>query len=129
MTTGRVIPIESMTPETKCGYCTNSKCCTYITQQIETPRSKRDFDFLLWQISHRDIRIYKDEGSWYMLVDNLCTHLQRDGRCGIYDDRPEICREYSNGSFRSDWEIVGKAEELVLVWLWLKNLLSYMAVP
>ena len=85
-----------MTPQTKCGYCTNSKCCTYITQQIDTPRSKRDFDFLLWQISHRDIRIYKDEGSWYMLVDNLCTHLQRDGRCGIYEDRPEICREYSN---------------------------------
>ena len=84
----RVIPIESMTPETKCGYCTNSKCCTYITQQIETPRSKRDFDFLLWQISHRDIRIYKDEGSWYMLVENVCGHLQHDGRCGIYDDRP-----------------------------------------
>ena len=96
MSRNKTIPVEAMTAETKCGYCSNSKCCTYISQQIATPRSKQDFDFLLWQISHRDIRLYKDEGSWYMLVDNLCTHLQRDGRCGIYDDRPEICREYSN---------------------------------
>ena len=36
------------TPETKCSFCHNSKCCTYITQQIDTPRTKRDFDVLLW---------------------------------------------------------------------------------
>jgi len=92
------IPVEVMTPETKCGFCTNSKCCTYISQEIDTPRSKQDFDFLLWQISHRDIRLYKDEGRWYLLVENACTHLQPGGGCGIYDDRPQICRDYSN-----DW--------------------------
>ena len=64
--------------------------------EIDTPRSKQDFDFLLWQISHRDIKIYKDEGSWYLMAENPCNHIQRDGRCGIYDDRPQICRDYSN---------------------------------
>jgi Fe-S-cluster containining protein len=36
------------------------------------------------------------QDGWYLLVNNACTHLLPDGRCGIYDDRPRICREYSN---------------------------------
>jgi hypothetical protein len=78
-------PIEAMTAENKCGYCTNPKCCTYISQQIATPRSRQDIDFLLWQIPHRDIRLYTDEGS-----------------CAIYHDRPQICRDYSNDSCEFD---------------------------
>ncbi len=94
----KIIPIavEAMTPETKCGFCTNSQCCTYVTQQIDTPRSMDDFDQLLWQLAHRDIQAYKDEDGWFLLINNACTHLQSDGRCGIYDERPQICREYSN---------------------------------
>ena len=55
-----------------------------------------DFDTLLWQISHKDVQVYKDEGDWYLLVNNRCRHILGDGRCGIYDDRPRICREYTN---------------------------------
>lgn len=96
--TRKVIPIlpEQITPENKCGYCTNSKCCTYITQQIPTPRSKYDFEHLLWQISHANVRVYKDEDGWYLLVENSCLHLLPNGMCGIYDQRPTICREHSN---------------------------------
>jgi Fe-S-cluster containining protein len=95
----KIIPIRlesRITPEKKCGYCTNTKCCTYLTQQIPTPRSKQDFDHLLWQIAHRDVQVYKDEDGWYLLVNNACLHLQPDGRCGIYETRPQVCREYSN---------------------------------
>ncbi len=56
----------------------------------------QDFDHLLWQISHRNIRIYKDDEGWFLLIDAPCTHLLKDGRCGIYADRPRICREYTN---------------------------------
>jgi Fe-S-cluster containining protein len=94
----KVIPIlpERITPENKCGFCTNSKCCTYVTQQIPAPRSKYDFEHLLWQISHRDVQIYKDEDGWYLLLNTPCLHLQADGRCGIYDQRPKVCRDHSN---------------------------------
>lgn len=85
-----------ITPENKCGFCTNSKCCTYITEELVTPRSMCDFDHMLWQISHRDVQIYRDEDGWFLLVNNPCTHLQHDGRCGIYAERPAICREYTN---------------------------------
>jgi len=82
------IPVGiTITPENKCGYCTNSKCCTYITEELVTPRSMHDFDHLLWQLSHKDVQAYKDEDGWYLLVNNPCAHLQADGHCGIYDDR------------------------------------------
>jgi len=85
-----------ITAENKCGLCTNSKCCTYITQQIDTPRSKAEFDFLLWQIAHRGVKIYQDSDGWFLLFETVCTHLEPDGYCGIYETRPQICHDYSN---------------------------------
>ncbi len=85
-----------ITSEHKCGLCTGSKCCTYITQALDTPRSKVDFEHLLWQVSHRGVEAYKDDGGWYLLVNAPCSHLQADGGCGIYEQRPGICREYDN---------------------------------
>lgn len=80
----------------KCSHCHGSICCSYITHQIETPRSRQSFDYLLWQISHKNIEIYKDEDGWFLLINNPCTHLKDDGSCGIYHDRPEICRTHTN---------------------------------
>ena len=85
-----------ITSENKCSFCEGAKCCTYITQEIDTPRSMIDFDHMLWQISHRDIKFYKDDDGWYLLVESKCLNLQPDGRCGIYDERPWVCREHSN---------------------------------
>ena len=84
------------TPETKCGYCTNSKCCTYITQHVPAPRSRYDFEHLLWQVSHENVQAYKDSDGWYLLINTRCTHLLPDGRCGIYERRPQVCRDHSN---------------------------------
>jgi Fe-S-cluster containining protein len=80
----------------KCDLCTNSKCCTYVTQQIDTPRSKYDFEILLWQVSHQGVGAYKDDDGWFVMFEGRCNHLQFDGRCGIYDDRPTICRSHTN---------------------------------
>ena len=84
--------------DNKCSRCSGTICCTYITEAIDTPRSKADFRHLLWQVSHQNIEIYKDDSGWYLLISGRCEHIQENGACGIYDDRPEICREYSN-----DW--------------------------
>ena len=89
---------DSVSPEpiNKCSLCRSSKCCTYFTQHVDTPRSKRDFELLLWQISHRFVQIYKDADGWFLLVNTPCTHLDVGGYCTIYDNRPYICREYDN---------------------------------
>jgi Fe-S-cluster containining protein len=90
------LPDIEITAENKCGFCNGAKCCTYFTQKVETPRSKYDFEHLLWQISHANTQVYQDEDGWYLMFRSICTHLQNDGRCGIYDTRPEICRAYDN---------------------------------
>ena len=80
----------------KCDLCTNSKCCTYVTQQIDTPRSKYDFEILLWQASHDGVGAYKDDDGWFVMFESRCQHLLVDGRCNIYEIRPAICRTHSN---------------------------------
>ena len=85
-----------VTSENKCSFCTGSTCCTYVTQHMETPRSKEDFRQLLWQVSHQNVKLYKDDDGWTLLVDGKCQHLQINGDCGIYHERPDICQEHTN---------------------------------
>ena len=99
--------VIGITPENKCSFCTNSKCCTYITQQIDTPRSMGDFEHLLWLVSHDHVQVYKDSDGWFLLVDTPCRHLLADGRCDIYEERPAICRNHTNDGCEFD----GPAED------------------
>lgn len=92
----RVEPGVKFTSENKCGFCTNSKCCRYVTQQIDAPRSKDDFEYLLWQVSHDHVEVYKDDEGWCLLITGACKHLRPGGLCGIYEHRPQICRDHSN---------------------------------
>lgn len=85
-----------ITPENKCSYCPGTKCCVYTTQEMETPRSMADFDHMLWQLAHKNMQAYKDEDGWFLIANNECQFLQADGACGIYETRPQICRDYSN---------------------------------
>ncbi|HXU92777.1 MAG TPA: YkgJ family cysteine cluster protein [Gallionella sp.] len=86
----------------KCASCKGSTCCTYVTQQIASPRTKLDFSNLLWQVSHRGVHVFRDEGIWYLLFEGRCDHLQPDGRCAIYETRPEACRDHSNDACEFD---------------------------
>ena len=61
-------------------------------------RSKDDFMHLLWQVSHENVETYKDDDGWFLLIRGKCEHLQPNGGCGIYEVRPQVCRDYSN-----DW--------------------------
>jgi hypothetical protein len=67
----------------KCDLCSNSKCCTYVTQQIDKPRSKYDFEILLWQVSHDGVGAYKDDDGWFVMFETRCQHLLGDGRCDL----------------------------------------------
>ena len=95
---GKEIKVK-ITSENKCSYCQGTKCCHYVTQEIDTPRSRYEFEHIMWQVMHDGVEVYKDsDKTWYLLMYTTCSKLLPDGRCGIYKTRPEICREYSN-----DW--------------------------
>ena len=87
---------DQLPTETKCSFCPGTKCCSYTTQQIDSPRKIDDFDHLLWQMAHKNIQAYKDEDGWFLLILNQCQFLQKDGNCGIYETRPQVCRDYKN---------------------------------
>lgn len=57
---------------------------------------------LLWQVSHEHVSAFKDRDGWYLMIDGKCEHLQPDGRCGIYESRPDACREHSDESCEFD---------------------------
>ncbi|MBV1883077.1 MAG: YkgJ family cysteine cluster protein [Pseudomonadales bacterium] len=87
---------EKLSTDSKCSGCVPSKCCTYITHEIDTPRTIREFDALVWKLAHANVQLFKEEGSWYLLVNTVCQNLLPSGGCGIYDTRPMICREHTN---------------------------------
>ncbi len=112
-----------ITPENKCSFCRGTTCCTYLTHRIDSPRSMEDFDLLLWQISHINTQVYKDEDGWFLLVNNRCGHLQPDGRCGIYETRPQVCREHSNDG--CEFEGPSGEEDFMLFFSGYEPLLTY----
>jgi Fe-S-cluster containining protein len=87
-----------------CAHCT-AKCCRYFALPIEDPTTREDWEFVRWYLLHGGATVFKEDGSWYLLVHSECKHLQSDNRCGIYHTRPQICREYSTEDceYEDDW--------------------------
>lgn len=75
-----------------------SNCCEYVSLQIDTPRSLKDFDHILWYVLHKDVWVYiDDENDWYVQFNTPCEKLD-NMRCGYYETRPLICRAYEPAS-------------------------------
>jgi Fe-S-cluster containining protein len=86
---------EDLPPDANlCEHCT-AKCCRYFALPIETPETRKDFEYIRWYLLHESATVFVEEEDWYLLVHSVCKHLQDDQRCGIYETRPPICREYS----------------------------------
>jgi len=90
--------------EVLCDHCT-AKCCRYFALPIETPATQRDFDFIRWYLLHERATVFTEDDTWYLLVHTVCRHLRPDDRCGIYETRPGICREYSTNDceYEDNW--------------------------
>ena len=93
---------EDLKPgENLCDYCT-AKCCRYFALPIDTPEKWEDFEFIRWYLLHQRATVFTEDGTWYLLVHTVCKHLLDDHRCGIYETRPQICREYSTDDCEYD---------------------------
>lgn len=92
------------TGECLCDHCV-AKCCRYFALPIDTPEEEKDYQYIRWYLLHDRASVFVDDGTWYLLVHTTCKHLQPDHRCGIYETRPQICREYStdNCEYEDDW--------------------------
>jgi Fe-S-cluster containining protein len=100
-----------------CDQC-SALCCRYFVLEIETPETRRQYDDVRWYLVHQNVFVFIEKKKWYLGVYSRCKHLQADNRCGIYDTRPKICREYSTDNCdyhggEYDWTVLfSSAEQL-----------------
>jgi Fe-S-cluster containining protein len=89
------LPRDQLAPgDVLCNHCT-AKCCRYFALPIDAPSTRQDWEFIRWFLLHEAATVFKEDETWYLLVHTECKHLLPDNRCGIYHDRPLICRDYS----------------------------------
>ena len=64
-----------------------------------------DYEFIRWFLLHDRATVFKEDDDWYLLVHTECEHLQTDNRCGIYETRPQVCRDYTTKDceYDDDW--------------------------
>jgi Fe-S-cluster containining protein len=77
-----------------CEHCVGY-CCRHIALPLDEPEERSDFDDIRWYLLHEGVTVFVEDGDWYIHVQTTCRHLQPDYRCGIYETRPQICRDYS----------------------------------
>lgn len=80
-------------PSVVCPPC--GKCCRYVSVGIDPPSTVGRVSTAIWLLYHRTVSIYQShEGDWFLLLPTECENLRPDGLCGVYENRPLICRDY-----------------------------------
>ena len=87
--------------EVLCQFCT-ARCCGYFALPMETPTERKDFENIRWFMLHGHVTVFVDSGTWFLCVHNKCDHLRPDNLCGIYETRPQICRDYTTDKCEYD---------------------------
>lgn len=80
--------------ESLCEQCA-ALCCRYFALPLDNPTSVRDYDNIRWYLMHENVVVFIEKKQWYIGFMSRCKHLQPDNRCGIYETRPRVCREYT----------------------------------
>ncbi len=92
---------ELKSGECLCDFCP-AKCCNYFALPIETPDTREELENIRWYMLHEQVSMFVDDGDWYLMVHTRCSKLRDDNLCGIYDIRPQICRDYSTDNCEYD---------------------------
>jgi len=75
-----------------------AKCCHYVAIEIDRPSTPKEYDYLVWYLIHPGVSVFVDwNGDWFVKFESRCRHLTPQGLCGIYEERPAICRDF-------DWQ-------------------------
>lgn len=82
-------------PLDQCKDCLPAKCCLYVGMEIDTPETRKDFEYLLWKVAHKKVSTYIYRKKWYIHFESRCEFLGNDNKCGIYHQRMNVCREHS----------------------------------
>lgn len=78
-----------------CSLC--GKCCKHVALEIDTPKTKEDYEYLLWYLLHENVyvSVEDDDGNWAIEFSTRCKWLGADNKCTNYSERPSVCSEYT----------------------------------
>jgi len=88
------LPMLELPGSHPCSEC--GACCAYVAVEIDNPSSFDDYDHIHWYLTHRGVSVYIDwEGDWFIEFETVCEHRTESSTCGIYEERPKICSDFS----------------------------------
>ena len=93
------IPLRVLSerPHVPCTQC--ARCCTYVAVGINAPTRPRYATDILWYLYHEGVSVHRDaDGEWSVVFETRCRHLDGDLLCGVYAERPHICRAFDDTS-------------------------------
>ncbi|MFC1741910.1 YkgJ family cysteine cluster protein [Nanoarchaeota archaeon] len=71
-------------------------CCKHLAIELDTPEDREDYSNIMWYLLHENVRVFIDhEDEWYIEFLTKCTALNEHKLCDVYDERPDICRDYT----------------------------------
>jgi Fe-S-cluster containining protein len=114
---------ERMAPGQVLATCQRCRatCCTYMATEIDAPTTLADFENIRWHCAHKAVWVFKQGSSWYIAFDAVCEKLQADYTCGIYDKRPQVCRDHKFGEcdyfLRGEFDVELRSLEAVDAYL------------
>ncbi len=84
--------VDKLTKEV-CMAC-GAKCCNNIAIEIEEPSNAEYREYIRWYLAHKNVSVFVEDGSWYIEFHTECKELLPDKTCGIYENRPKMCKDY-----------------------------------
>jgi len=119
------LPLVSLPGAHPCANC--GECCTYIATQIDDPGTFKEYENVRWYLTHENVGVYIDwDGDWYLEFKTQCKHLTDAKTCGIYEERPLVCSEFSfndceRNSGEQGWKHYFHSEEELIDFLRTKR--------
>jgi Fe-S-cluster containining protein len=88
------LPLLNLPSAHPCHAC--GECCRYVAIEIDAPTTNNDYDQMHWYLVHGGVSVYVDwEGDWFVEFTTRCDHLTEGATCGVYEERPKICSDFS----------------------------------
>lgn len=75
----------------------NQECCKSVIIEMDKPETREDWEDIKWQVAHKNVQVILDnEDAWCIEFLTECDEMDENGRCKIYDKRPDMCRNHSS---------------------------------
>ena len=72
-----------------------AKCCKFISIGLDEFPADLDPDPERYFNLHEGVRVVETRGGREIVIASRCSALREDDTCSIYEDRPDLCRNFT----------------------------------